>query len=863
MRIGLFCTFFFLFIVGQLSGYGATPRLSKADIPRWVQSTPKQPKAPDDEDISAGYYFERVEYQVNIGDQSRFYRDVKVLTENAGAEYAGQVNITFNPQYQTLTLHELYVIRDGKPIDKLDISKFQLLATEGELSRFIYNGTYSAYLLLEDLRKDNTIVVSYSLKGFNPVFGNRFFDTQFLQGPEPVGLLYVNYIVPKGRTLRFKGFKEAPPATQQDLGNAMSYSWSIAGTGKVDYESDVPLWYATRQRIECSEFKSWAEVAQWAADVNPIPTLAVGSRLQHFADQLWSKANGNSTQYVKEATDFVQNEVRYMGVEVGEYSHRANNPEKVFDQRYGDCKDKSVLLSALLKYKGLGATLVLANSYEEYELPEYLPSPSAFNHMVVYAEVDGRGQYIDPTISNQGGHIRDRYFPFYGKVLWATKGGKLNDTEKIVSGNTRVEERFQLQKDGGATLDVLTIYTGANADNMRNYFKQTAKKQIETSYLEYYQRFYKQLSKRSALTYEDDVENNVFSTREYYTIKQAVDVDAATGRRHMGIYSATLSNYLPKVNDARTAPIALQYPLSIEHDVYVINPEGKPVPAMKEATFTDRESYYFGKTISTSKDTLKIAYRLGFHDTYVAGDKINEYLADFSDRESLFSNAVYFDENGFLWGSGGGGKFSLWAIFAFFGLLAILVWATIRYYHWRGASSLVPLYDEPDYDSIGGWLIVLLLLLIIIPINVFYTTMVESGFRESAWTIITIDSGVSPLIYRALLVFEFTCNTFVIFLSGYCIYLLIKRRDIFPQTFFCFLVIRVACMLIDLLLVWIFLKEPVTVLESLSALGGMSVYAVLWSLYIFNSTRVKGTFLVQSAISREQQHAGGVQQLEQ
>src|SRR5690606_28080296 len=102
------------------------------------------------------------------------------------------------------------------------------------------------------------------------------------------------------------------------------------------------------------------------ADVNPIPTLAAGSRLQHFADQLWSKANGNSTQYVKEATDFVQNEVRYMGVEVGEYSHRANKPEKVFDQRYGDCKDKSVLLSALLIYKGRVCALVIAKSCEGY-----------------------------------------------------------------------------------------------------------------------------------------------------------------------------------------------------------------------------------------------------------------------------------------------------------------------------------------------------------------------------------------------------------------------------------------------------------------------------------------------------------------
>ncbi|XHR98086.1 hypothetical protein ACFJIV_16335 [Mucilaginibacter sp. UC70_90] len=42
-----------------------------------------------------------------------------------------------------------------------------------------------------------------------------------------------------------------------------------------------------------------------------------------------------------------------MGIEIGEYSHRANNPEKVFRQRYGDCKDKSLLLVSMLKAGGL------------------------------------------------------------------------------------------------------------------------------------------------------------------------------------------------------------------------------------------------------------------------------------------------------------------------------------------------------------------------------------------------------------------------------------------------------------------------------------------------------------------------------
>jgi transglutaminase-like putative cysteine protease len=38
-----------------------------------------------------------------------------------------------------------------------------------------------------------------------------------------------------------------------------------------------------------------------------------------------------------------------MGIEMGQYSHKANNPERVFKQRYGDCKDKSLLLVSMSK----------------------------------------------------------------------------------------------------------------------------------------------------------------------------------------------------------------------------------------------------------------------------------------------------------------------------------------------------------------------------------------------------------------------------------------------------------------------------------------------------------------------------------
>lgn len=823
-----------------------SPRLTKAAVPTWVKASEKTPVVPDLADISEGYYFETIENQINLSTQTRFQRTVKVLTENAGAQHAGQIQIGFEPSYQTLVLHELYIVRAGQRLDRLALDKFQVMAYETELSRSIYNGTYSAYLPLEDLRKEDKIVLSYSLVGFNPVFGGKFFDKQALQSFEPIGLIHIRYIVPKERTLHIKSWLGAPQAVKTDLGGSVAYQWEIAGSEKADFEPSTPFWHSTIQRIECSEYDTWSDVAQWAAEVNPIPALPKNSSLARYIDAKWAEAKEDSLTYAQLVADFVQNEIRYMGIEVGEYSHRANSPEKVFAQRYGDCKDKSVLMAAMLKHKGIMSRLVLVNSYEEYKLDEYLPSPAAFNHMTLHFTIDGRGQFIDPTMTNQGGPFRERYFPFYGKVLLAEPKAKLHLTSKHLTGSIRIEERFHLQKDGSATLDVLTVYKGSDADQIRAYFEHTAKNQTEKSYLEYYQRLYNKTSKRAPLTYQDDVAQNLFQVHESYTIGELVELDPLAHRPAVSLYASNLSSSLPSVTGPRSGPISLPYPLSMEHVMYVINPDGVHVPISHGTLNTQRESYYFGRDIVSQGDTMKVTFVLGTHDTYVHPAETHHYLSDFSDLNNVFSCAVYLDDDGFLTGSNTQNQTNWWAVLAFVGLLGLLTAATARYYHHRKASSLITLYEEREYDKIGGWLILLAIGLFFSPFRIFFTMMTPVFFSEQVWATLGYNIGVSPAVYGTILIAEFAANTILIFLCGYCFYLLVKKRDIFPQTLFATLMFQLLVVVADMVASQWLLKNLVADSADTSEVIRAFLSATIWGLYLFNSTRVKGTFVAES-----------------
>jgi len=835
---------FFLFFIAVLfnSHVLANNKLNKAPVPTWVRANKLSPSKIDIKDIGQGYYYDLIEYQVNIGEQIKFFRDVKVLFDSNGAENAGQISINFDPKYQQVTLHELKVIRDGKTIDKLDVGKFTLVATETDLSRFIYNGTYSAYYILDDLRKDDKIIVSYSLKGFNPVFENKFFDKYYLQSYEPIGLAVVNYIVPKNRKLNFKSHNNASKPLIEEGSNHVSYSWEEQSFPAVEFDEYAPAWYTNLQWIECTEFNSWSEVGGWMARTNPTVDFKDGSPLALLVDRYWVDSQGDSMKFLKKVTHFVQNDIRYMGVELGEFSHRANTPEKIFNQRYGDCKDKSLLMISMLKRKGIKGSLVLANSYLTYGMEDYLPSPGAFNHVVAAIEIGDRQQYIDPTITNQGGGITDLYFPYYGRVLKIDDSKHLTSVDKNVNGLTKISETYLLDSKGGAILEVKTSYSASSADFIRTSFKESAKNQIQKSYLDYYKKMYPKISIKESLKFEDEFDKNIIHVTERYYIEKIGEKDEASNKNIFGIYASQINNNLPELNSSEgLAPLGLYFPYCLEYDIRIVNHGGVEFNPERESSFIDRDSYYFGKTVKTSKDTLIISYNFGFHNPFVASSDKKQYVDDFKNRDVLLYNAYYIEDNGIIVGSNISGKISMLTIFGCVCIILICVIFILRY-NKTASSSMIQLYEEPEYHSVGGWLILLIISMVITTLRVAYNFF-ESGYlTQEIWESYRYTSYFPDYVHKIFVASEILLNIILLMGFIYCIYLFSKKRDLFPQTMIVVLAVMFLSNVVFTFFNYFYMSN-ILAPDVISTNVKNIIYSVLWGMYLYNSERVKGTFV--------------------
>ncbi len=850
MRKPLLTIILMLFLISGLFAQSAV-KLSKADLPSWLKPISLKPQKINLDDISLGYYFEIIEEQYHLGLQTSYHNTVKVVSEESGAENAGHLNVSFDPSYQRLQIHRIQIERDGEIQNRLDLSKFKVLATESELSRFLYNGSYSAYMVLDDIRQGDKITFSYSLVGFNPVFEGKFFNTFYIEGTEPVGLIHLAYIVPDGRILNLRKHSGAVAEKKMKKDGLTYYYWEQASNPVEESSYYTPIWYSQTAKVEASEFSTWKQVSDWAKRVNPIPEIKVGSELDNFVNTLWKDAGGDKMLFFQRSLDFVQNSVRYMGIEMGENSHRAHAPEIVFKQRYGDCKDKSLLLAAMLGSKGIKSNLVLANTYQDKELDKLQPSPGVFNHMVLAVTIDEEVKPVDPTITNQAGPVMKRFFPYYGKILNLGSGNHLDEFRKDVPEDylIQVVDVIELLDGDKANLSVTTTYKSVEADQMRTYFKENAKNQVQKEYENYYKKLYNSAKSNKTFYFEDDKEQNVIKVFESYLLDKYL-LESDEGSRKMApAFSKTIYDRLPEVDDSKLLPISLSFPSNVEHIIKIVNKDKSPVGSLSLNDFVERNSYFYSQSLSTDNDTLIIKNVFITNDSFIPTEESAQYVEDYTNLQEKLLYTLYVNDEGQIFlGDLTDNKINKWALWAFVVIMGTTIWFILKKYNKSKPTGLIDLEHFVVRDKIDGWLIILAIGLFV---SVIYTLVglfsQESPINAGQWSLLSVSNMDNKLFFTIYLCCWLIFTAVIFVFNVYSIYLFFKRRDIFPQTYFVLILADLGFVILTCIFVWVVNRDNFAPLigNNPEIMRGI-FYSIVWSVYIYRSKQVKETFTVGS-----------------
>jgi len=831
---------------------------SSGVAPAWVQrvavdAATVMPAA----ELSDGVFYLLSDEQVRIeaGDKQAFRHFASRAINDKGLDQVASISIGFDPAYQSLTLHAINVIRKGRVIPKLATATVRVLQREPELEARIFDGRKTANVFLEDVRVGDIVEYAYSVRGSNPVFGGRHFGGLDMGWRVPVARRFGRLLVPHGSPLKLVHHRTPLRPVERDQEAYREYVWDARNLAPIQPDGDIPSWYDPYPWVQWSEFGDWGDVARWAEPLYRIPA-SLPPALQAEVKRL-EAASTDPAERLVATLQFVQQEIRYLGVEIGAGSYAPSAPDLVFKRRFGDCKDKALLTITLLQALGIEAHPALVSTDMLRGIRDLQPSPGAFNHVIVQARIGDQLYWLDPTRAPQSGTIKTIFQPDYGQALLVNAATReLSSMEAKLA--TRVltkrivaeyDARDGLAKPVGLTVTTLT--EGVAAESLRNDLSSRNHEEMQKQYLNYYAYYYPGIEMAAPFEVVDDPQANRVSVIEHYRIKDFWQHSEENKRLEATSYVPDLEDFLRQPRSTlRTDPLKLPHPVDITVSSVWLLPEEWSLSTKNERI--EDAVFNFERRVSLEDNKRKIVETDHFvsRADFVAGADAPRYAANLEKARQALGITLSKRDAGVEAPEPATPSLSLmdrfnWSIaMLVVTLLAVLVWLALKVY--RYDPPLPRVVIDPGLQGIAGWLLLPALGIALQPLRILkdVAELVPTYAADNWMLLTTVGQTAYHALWGPILLFELAANLGLLVFSVLLMILFFQRRSSVPRVFLAFQGGALFIGVLDQMAAGL-----IPALEHAASGSGwaqvirQALALAIWGSYFMISRRVKATFV--------------------
>jgi len=276
------------------------------------------------------------------------------------------------------------------------------------------------------------------------------------------------------------------------------WNWVVTNLEPVKIEEDMPPWRGIAARMVVSliapggqelGFRSWHDLGAWylhlASDRRNVDT-----EIKQKVAALTVGIPGMLGK-MRALAAFVQNDIRYVGIELGIGGHQPHPAAEVLAHGYGDCKDKVTLLSAMFKELGIESYYVAINTTRG-SVTTTTPPNLDFNHMIIAVAVPAAASdpaliatiahpklgsllFFDPTDSlTPFGALRGGLQANFG-LLISPDDGELVKLPQLSSDSNGIHRVAKMTLDADGTLhgEIQEIWSGDPAARQRFALRAT------------------------------------------------------------------------------------------------------------------------------------------------------------------------------------------------------------------------------------------------------------------------------------------------------------------------------------------------------------------------------------------------------
>ncbi|MGB7294180.1 MAG: DUF3857 and transglutaminase domain-containing protein [Candidatus Aminicenantales bacterium] len=304
------------------------------------------------------------------------------------------------------------------------------------------------------------------------------------QFDEPIVKRELKIIIPGDKVLKYKILGLTAPIEEDVSGDKKTYRLVADNLAQIKPEEYMPPLAEMASRVVFSTFPDWEAAARVFAD-SFFRAVHPSGEVKAFSEDLIKGIPGRNER-IKKVFSFVAQNVRSVRFSFGEGGFEVHAAGTVLKNRYGDWKDKSALLVAMLKAAGIDSYPVLVHS-RAIPPQEDVPTLEQFDAVLVAVDRGGNeGRlFLDPFAD-------DSLFGYFREGRGARGLAVKPAAIEFVPVHCLAEAESALRSEIAAEVGADGAIKGTIAGELSGFFDQRGRQQLKDMTAKELEVFYKE-----------------------------------------------------------------------------------------------------------------------------------------------------------------------------------------------------------------------------------------------------------------------------------------------------------------------------------------------------------------------------------
>lgn len=402
---------------------------------------------------------------------------IKILTEK-GRQSNSVLSEYFCQSYSKTEVIRLQIISPDGKVKELDVKKLSntMIDTEQMNSNIYDPNNKILKIIIPGLQVNDIIRYIIRRETFKPRVPKTFSDYSVMEYTSPIHRYSLEIRAPKELPLTNIALLSPVAGTvkysSETNENGIIHRWVASKVPQAFSEPKMPKLYTCVQRLLVSTIPSWKDVSKWYWNLC-LPHLTTNKDIETKVNELCAGQKDDNAK-IRAIFKFVSQEIRYMGetTETEAPGYEPHDVIQTFSKRHGVCRDKAVLLAAMLRCAGFQAFPVLINAgpLKDKEVPQ-----PYFNHAITAVKLHNNYMLMDSTDENTI-DIFPAYLGHKSYLVATPEGEDLNISPVIPARNNlmSITTHCDIDANGDMKGTCAMKFLGINDNAYRSAFaKQT------------------------------------------------------------------------------------------------------------------------------------------------------------------------------------------------------------------------------------------------------------------------------------------------------------------------------------------------------------------------------------------------------